>query len=1116
VPNAGMRALIAGLLASSVLAAVAAPAQATPEFADWTLLSGGVATGSLPEASVNLSGTDVQVASVLDGTSTVFNRVDFTPPLAASDAIAFGGGPAAAYTLAFGTPVTDPVLHFGSLASTLTFPPGTVITRLSGDAQFSVAGNTVVGQFDGPIDDANGTVRLTGTFTSLPFTATFPVTDGIYLQVGAELPEPPPLPPAPPPPPPPPPPPAAPRPRINGMHQFDAATLLPASAQQTPRVLVTTDLGGEVSQLKWYVGSSTTPVLVSRPDQNTLSVRPTTKPIDVRVEASGPGGSASAFQRIAAASSPTTIDGKRVLAPEPIYAAGDQRSQMVPRCIRIFTGSGVHISAEHGLLDIEAPCLEHIDSLSEIPAQERGIVTQMARKYGIPLTEKAVSAGIGISDAYVADTTVKVNGVNITPEGTGSVVIFPQVHAIASSNASMSIGQTGKGRTIKLKTPGRLMLDTKPVGATIPFGDFASVPGADLVPGFGVFGDVNITAVPGGARIRTAFRLPSFLQVAAGDASATVDMRATTQDGLILDSMTAAAKNIFVGPVAIHDFKINYTRDGDRWAGQGEMCLPVGDLCIRMVPPDGGVRIQGGRLEFIGATLPFNPSVQLFPGLSMERIGFAFGLDPTRFLANTKLTVSGLLGIDGRIIVAFPSYDAPYRLEQDAEYLDGGGAHRFPASFYGVSRPGFLAAASAATTLDLPVIGSIPLGSAYLLYEYPGYIAFGGGVDISLLDIATFRGGVSGEVNFANGRYDIHGAVKACLLVCAGGDLHFSSVGAAVCARPPVIPDFGVGIRWSPFSFNLQGPGCRWSPYRERNVRPPGVRAAQAPLPYTFTVRKGDPGINVKLEGTGGAPRVRVTDPAGKVLDSPDGSGAVGTEQLMVMRLERGNVTSVGMRNAVPGTYKIEPLPASPAVSGVATATALPAAKVTGIVRGSGAQRFLTYDVAKRDGQKVDFIEITAGGAARTLGTVTGGGKGTLRFAPSPGRGPRTIVAQFELDKLPAERVTVTRFTPLSPRLGRVSRLVVRPTGARVRATWAAVPGATAYEVAVTTTGAGQRRLRVRGHSVSVRVPRSSSGAVRVQAVATLRAGAPASRPFRASAARVNRVRTLPRAPKLR
>jgi hypothetical protein len=97
------------------------------------------------------------------------------------------GDPGYSYVLTFGFPRRDPILHLGSLASTIAFPPGTSITRVSGEDQLSVSGNTVTGALEGS-DDANGTVRLEGTFQSVPFSTTPTYTgspDGIYLQVGA-------------------------------------------------------------------------------------------------------------------------------------------------------------------------------------------------------------------------------------------------------------------------------------------------------------------------------------------------------------------------------------------------------------------------------------------------------------------------------------------------------------------------------------------------------------------------------------------------------------------------------------------------------------------------------------------------------------------------------------------------------------------------------------------------------------------------------------------------------------------------------------------------------------------------------------------------------------------
>ena len=129
--------------------------------------------------------------STVDGSSTVFSSSLFAPPLPTSDAIEFNGYQGNSYTLQFGAPVTDPILHLYSLASTLAFPDGTQLTKLSGEDSFTVSGSSVSGALSGS-SDASGSVRVSGTFSSIPFSAT-PVyqpstEDGILLQVGAALP----------------------------------------------------------------------------------------------------------------------------------------------------------------------------------------------------------------------------------------------------------------------------------------------------------------------------------------------------------------------------------------------------------------------------------------------------------------------------------------------------------------------------------------------------------------------------------------------------------------------------------------------------------------------------------------------------------------------------------------------------------------------------------------------------------------------------------------------------------------------------------------------------------------------------------------------------------------
>ena len=198
------RALGAGI-ASLGLALAALGATAQPSFSqsagglvftDWTSAQGTVATGTLLGHTITLSGWHVSDVpySIVDGSSPLFAGPYFTPPLPRSDAVEFRAENAAAhsYTLSLGAPTTDPVLHLGSLGTTLEFPPGTSITRVSGkDAGFAVSSNIVSGAGNSEVDpygenDSNGTVRLNGTFESISFTATTAYNlDGIVIQVGA-------------------------------------------------------------------------------------------------------------------------------------------------------------------------------------------------------------------------------------------------------------------------------------------------------------------------------------------------------------------------------------------------------------------------------------------------------------------------------------------------------------------------------------------------------------------------------------------------------------------------------------------------------------------------------------------------------------------------------------------------------------------------------------------------------------------------------------------------------------------------------------------------------------------------------------------------------------------
>ena len=167
----------------------------TTDFADWLGVnpSARLATGTLRGASLSLSGPVLggPGASFTDGSFTGFGQPFFSPRIPRTDAVGIHGLAGHSFVLKFGSPVADPLLYFATLASKVEFPPGTVLSKVSGQETFTVSENTVTGAIgpSGQTGDANGTVRVSGVFESLSFSVTplftAPVGDGIYLQVAA-------------------------------------------------------------------------------------------------------------------------------------------------------------------------------------------------------------------------------------------------------------------------------------------------------------------------------------------------------------------------------------------------------------------------------------------------------------------------------------------------------------------------------------------------------------------------------------------------------------------------------------------------------------------------------------------------------------------------------------------------------------------------------------------------------------------------------------------------------------------------------------------------------------------------------------------------------------------
>ena len=177
----------------------------------------------------------------------------------------------------------------------------------------------------------------------------------------------------------------------------------------------------------------------------------------------------------------------------------------------------------------------------------------------------------------------------------------------------------------------------------------------------------------------------------------------------------------------------------------GKLCVALACIDAREVPgeaPPGGVVIRDGELQRIYANLNFpDPGITLFPGVQLNRIGAGFGLNPSRLLGGARVTAVGIFEIDGALALAFPSSAQPFILRRDEV------GQAFPAKLYDNRYTTVTMAIGADAYLKVPLLDTrMRLGGAYLLYNAPGYVAFGGGIDFDFFDIVSISGHADGRV----------------------------------------------------------------------------------------------------------------------------------------------------------------------------------------------------------------------------------------------------------------------------------------------------------------------------------------------------------------------------------
>jgi uncharacterized repeat protein (TIGR01451 family) len=829
-----------------------------------------------------------------------------------------------------------------------------------------------------------------------------------------------------------------------------------------------------------------------------------------------------------------------------------------------------------GVVEAEG-CFSRIETAQDIPPSERELVNEYYSTSQLVehLTNNACSLirqlqchseyltkGPLDSKPYVSRQPIKVNGMTIEPVGGDTIVVFPALSRIVSSKARITY-DGGVFKNIPVRPTGPLNLDLSTgvqhlnaSNAQLPLFEFDTSQAFKDIGGFPINGKVQLYLKKEGeyrsTELQVNVSLPEDISTAAGaDPTALVQVDADNKRGTYLNHLNFHIGEAFLGPVRLANLDFTYNDAGEPaqrcpskwWKATAEVFfIPVeeegGGAGIRMAPEPqrNGVAFCAGSFHSAGAELKFGdpiPPPEIFPGVTLNAIEFDFQVQkPVLFDGGVTIKAAETVTAVGGFLAAFATPTAPYTVRPS----DAGGTLK---GLAGQTYRSPIFAVGGQVFIEPYEDVNLELGSAYLLYNYPDFIAAHGSAHLQTflfainasagleLDAATrkFNALLEGEVCLAGG-------IKiAGIGACVGGEARVSSRGLSVCFN------FGHGT-WTPgvgdvyghfpeFFLGFAGDGCKPSHFWEKNVRSADAlilasnrqavgqwgdhRAAahaSAAGPLTFTVAKGETGKSVELVGSGGAPAVTVSGPGGTITTKPDEMFREG--DLSALAASKYERTWLGLENAKPGVYKITPAPGSAPIVNLRETRLEPNAGVKASVTGSGRKLVLHYDAGHAHGQKVTFLE-RGKGTYNPIKTVSGG-SGTVAFTPSFGPGgKRTIAAQVEVDGIPAPLQTLAHFkAPPPPKAQRVGGVRVVRHGAKLAVSWDPVPYAQAYGVVVSAGGGAVRSLRVKParHAATLKsVPTDAGGTVEVVAFSPLgERGKPGRTTFKATTKPTSRL----------
>jgi hypothetical protein len=667
--------------------------------------------------------------------------------------------------------------------------------------------------------------------------------------------------------------------------------------------------------------------------------------------------------------------------------------------------------------------------------------------------------------SYYSWTAVRIDGLDIDPQGGQPILVIPSASIVVSADASIYLHghQISPLHTVALYLPasggslGEISLSHKlPIIGSLPFSGSVAV----ALQRAGVTLENGDKCAFDCAAISVNAELPGVFSDGDGHGlSAGAVITADDRQGLQLDSLEVRIPHAEIAGIGVDNVDFRYRHADDSLRGEATLdLLASGEITARFAFAHGS--FQEGHVAWSagdGPGIDLGGPIPIF----LTRLGGGITVNPAVLSAEGAIAGGGdvmgcsLFGISGTLTIQF----APFELNANA----------------------------AGEMLCNQV------AEEYFHVDEAGDIGFGGNVHIEIY-VLSFEAGIAFEVS--QGHFQFDGNVNACLHLlgehCLGAEVVVSDHGVGACAdlgfthagAGIVFPDEThfmldscdiAQFRSLPMPANLASlprfPGD-YSPSASTardfpSAHGPPAIAAQA-LP-SFTVPHGQRVTAIGVRGTGGAPNVTLKGPDGRTIETPAGGYLKDPKEVVIADGSKTMETYFFINHPAPGKWTIVSNAGSVPVAGVDQAAALPSpdlhAKLSRAKRG---RERLRYSLRKIPGQQVSFVDARKGHGFRVLGEAHGS-HGAIAFRPSSDLGRQhEILAWVTQDGHPREDVELAHYTtPPPPALPAPRGLKATRHGTTVTVRWQAIAGAVGYTLTTRLSSGAQQHyaLGIRGSS---------------------------------------------------